>query len=175
MSGHLDRVGRRLVACQHRGVSQNNVGQLRAARPDDISGLTSLWRILYNEAEVTSTTPWEANAEEWFARSVEDGRHARTPVIDISGQLVATAIGTILIGVPNPYCPRGRSVRLENVVTLPEHRGKGYATMLVQDLIGWGRAAHADRVDLSATPEGQRIYERLGFTVTRAPRMKLVL
>jgi len=33
----------------------------------------------------------------------------------------------------------------------------------------------ADRVDLSATPAGQRIYEKLGFRVTSAPRMKLVL
>lgn len=31
-----------------------------------------------------------------------------------------------------------------------------------------------DRVDLSATPEGQRLYEKLGFTVTSAPRMKLI-
>lgn len=29
--------------------------------------------------------------------------------------------------------------------------------------------------DLSATPAGQRIYEKLGFTLTAAPRMKLVL
>jgi hypothetical protein len=32
-----------------------------------------------------------------------------------------------------------------------------------------------DRIDLSATPEGQRIYGRLGFTRTSAPRMKRML
>jgi hypothetical protein len=42
-------------------------------------------------------------------------------------------------------------------------------------VIAWGRSIDADRVDLSATPDGQRIYERAGFTLTRAPRMKLVL
>jgi hypothetical protein len=33
----------------------------------------------------------------------------------------------------------------------------------------------ADRVDLGATPAAQHMYEKLGFTVTSAPRMKLVL
>jgi len=41
--------------------------------------------------------------------------------------------------------------------------------------INWAEVVDADRVDLSATPEGQRIYERVGFTLTSAPRMKLVL
>jgi hypothetical protein len=37
------------------------------------------------------------------------------------------------------------------------------------------RSIDADRVDLSATSEGQRLDERLGFVLTSAPRMKLVL
>ena len=82
---------------------------------------------------------------------------------------------TCEIGVPNPYCPTGRTVRLANVITLPEHRGQSYATMLVHDVITWARTVCADRVDLSATSEGQRIYEQLGFTLTSAPRMKLAL
>ena len=88
---------------------------------------------------------------------------------------MATAIGTLEIGVPNPQCVRGRTVRLANVITLPEHRGHGHGTMLVLDVVAWARSIAADRVDLSATPAGQRVYERLGFTVTSAPRMKLVL
>jgi hypothetical protein len=35
--------------------------------------------------------------------------------------------------------------------------------------------ADTDRVDLKATPDGQRIYERAGFKVTKAPKMKLVV
>lgn len=97
------------------------------------------------------------------------------PVIDIDGQIVATAIGTLELGVPNPQCPQGRTVRLANVVTLPEHRGIGYGAKLVDDVIQWAKSIHADRIDLSATPEGQRIYRRAGFVLTSAPRMKLVL
>jgi hypothetical protein len=47
--------------------------------------------------------------------------------------------------------------------------------MLVLDVVAWARSIAADRVDLSATPAGQRSYEAIGFTVTSAPRMKLVL
>jgi GNAT superfamily N-acetyltransferase len=93
----------------------------------------------------------------------------------VAGTLVATAVGTLEIGVPNPQCVRGRAVRLANVITLPEHRGRGYGTMLATDIVAWARSIAADRVDLSATPAGQRIYESIGFTLTSAPRMKLVL
>jgi GNAT superfamily N-acetyltransferase len=96
-------------------------------------------------------------------------------VIEVGGELAATAIGTLEISVPNPHCVRGRTVRLANVITLPEYRGHGHGSTLVLDVVAWARSIAADRVDLSATPAGQRIYERLGFTVTSAPRMKLVL
>lgn len=89
--------------------------------------------------------------------------------------VVATAIGTFGIGVPNPQRHRGRTVRLANVITSPEYRGREYGTLLVRDVIDWALSIDADRVDLSATPDGQRIYERAGFKVTKAPRMKLVL
>jgi GNAT superfamily N-acetyltransferase len=82
-------------------------------------------------------------------------------VIEVYGQLVATAIGTLEIGVPNPQCVRGRTVRFGNIITLPEHRGRGHATMLVLDVLAWARSIAADRVDLSATRAGQRLYERM--------------
>jgi GNAT superfamily N-acetyltransferase len=71
--------------------------------------------------------------------------------------------------------PTGRAVRLVNVITLPDHRGRGYATELISDVIDWARRIAADRIDLSGTPDGQRIYQRLGFEPTSAPRTKLVL
>jgi GNAT superfamily N-acetyltransferase len=95
--------------------------------------------------------------------------------VEIGGSIVATAIGTLELGVPNPQCAKGRTVRLANVITLAEHRGRGYGATLVLDVLEWARSINADRVDLSATPEGRRLYERLGFTMASAPRMKLLL
>jgi GNAT superfamily N-acetyltransferase len=130
---------------------------------------------LFDEGGATSEEPWKGHARQWFTRYVDDAPNARFPVIDVDGELVATAIGTLEIGVPNPQCVRGRTVRLANLITLPEHRGQGYGTAAVLDVVAWARTIAADRVDLSATPAGRRIYEKLGFTVTSAPRMKFVL
>ncbi len=42
-------------------------------------------------------------------------------------------------------------------------------------MINWAKVNQADRVDLSATPQGLRIYEKVSFTMTSAPGMKLAL
>lgn len=160
--------------CNHREVTQISSGRLRAAKAEDSAQLLRLWALLFYDGP-PSEEPWMGHAREWFTRYVDDTRNARFPAIEVDGELVATAIGTLEIGVPNPQCVRGRTVRLMNVITLPEHRGHGHGTMLVLDVADWARSIAADRVDLSATPAGQRIYEKLGFTVTSAPRMKLVL
>ncbi|MGH3295048.1 MAG: GNAT family N-acetyltransferase [Trebonia sp.] len=150
-------------------------GRLRTAAADDAPQLLRLWGLLFDDDGATSEEPWKSHALEWFTKYVGDTGNAWFPAIEVEGELVATAIGTLEIGVPNPQCPRGRVVRLANVITLPGHRGHGHGTRLTLDVVGWARSIAADRVDLSATPAGQRIYEKLGFTVTSAPRMKLVL
>jgi GNAT superfamily N-acetyltransferase len=156
-------------------VTEISSGRLRLATAADGAQLLRLWALLFDDDEPASEQPWTGHARDWFARYSGDPLTAWFPVIEVGGELVATAIGTLEIGVPNPQCVRGRTVRLANVITLPEHRGHGHGTTLVLDVVAWARSITADRVDLSATPAGQRIYERLGFTVTSAPRMKLVL
>jgi ribosomal protein S18 acetylase RimI-like enzyme len=153
----------------------NGSDSLRCALADDQVGLLALWELVFDERDQVAELTWRDHARDWFLRHVDDGANARFPVIDIAGELVATAIGTLESGVPNPYCHSGRTVRLANVITLPSHRGQGYGTAVVRDVIEWARTIGADRVDLSTSSEGQRLYERLGFTLTSAPRMKLAL
>jgi GNAT superfamily N-acetyltransferase len=162
-----------LGPCQHGVVTQLNQGRLRTATAEDAAQLLRLWALLFDQHATTSEEPWKTHAHEWFTQSVEDTHNAWFPAIEVSGEVVATAIGTLEIGVPNPQCVRGRTVRLANVITLPEHRGQGHATTLVLEVVAWARSIAADRVD--RTPEGQRIYQKLGFTLTSAPRMKLML
>jgi GNAT superfamily N-acetyltransferase len=149
--------------------------RIRPAAPADAAQLVRLWALLFDEEESAHAFNWARHAHEWFAHAVGDRNLARFPLIEIEGTVVATAIGTLELGVPNPHCPQGRTVRLANLVTVPEHRRRGYGTLLVRDVIEWASSINADRVDLSATADGQRIYERVGFSLTRAPRMKLVI
>ncbi|WP_299054806.1 GNAT family N-acetyltransferase [uncultured Nocardioides sp.] len=147
---------------------------LRLARLEDATQLVRLWSTLFDPDEDAGGAAWVAHAHAWFAGVVDDPT-ARFPVVEDGGEVVATAIGTLEVGVPNPMCPRGRTVQLKNVVTRPELRGHGHGTALVRDVVDWARSVDADRVDLSATPEGRGIYEKAGFVLTSAPRMKLVL
>lgn len=160
--------------CQHAHVTTIPGPAPRDAALGDIDQLLPMWGLVFDEAADAGST-WRDHAQTWFANLVDDRRTAYFPVVDVDNKLVASAIGTLELGVPNPQCPLGRAVRLANVITLPTHRGHGYGTALVESVIGWARSLGADRVDLSATPEGRRIYERSGFRMTSAPRMKFVL
>lgn len=150
-------------------------GLLRQAVLSDGPQLLALWRVLFDDPDSPPSTGWETQAQEWFARCADDPASTRLPVIEHAGEVVAAASGTLEIGIPNPYSPTGRLVRLANVITLPNHRGRGCATALIGDVIAWAVTIEADRVDLSATSAGERLYEQLGFVRTSAPRMKLVL
>ena len=157
------------------GMSPPAAGCIRAAIAADAAQLLPLWALVFDEVDTDPLGTWTGQARVWFTRMVEDRTSAHFPVMEVDGHVVATAIGTLELGVPTPQCPRGRTVRLANVASSREHRGTGYGTLLVRDVIAWARSIDADRVDLSATPDGQRIYEKAGFTMTKAPRMKLVL
>ena len=50
-----------------------------------------------------------------------------------------------------------------NVYTLPEYRGKGLCTKLMQHLIEYGKQRGLGCIDLSATENGYPIYTKLGF------------
>ncbi|MDA8069488.1 MAG: GNAT family N-acetyltransferase [Actinomycetota bacterium] len=150
-------------------------GHLRLATVADGPALLSLWAQLFDDSDLPIDVSWEAHAHDWFNRTVDNTTSARFPLIEVGDEIVAAAIGTLELGVPNPYCPRGRTVRLANVITLPDYRGSGYGTALVHDVIARARLIGADRVDLSSTAAGQRIYERTGFSIASAPRMKLIL
>lgn len=156
-------------------MSTRAMDHVRAARATDGPQLLRLWALVYEEDGADPRTEWTEHARQWFERVVDDRLTVCLPVIEVAGDVVATAVGTLELGIPNPHSPLGRTVRLANLVTLPAHRGRGYGTLLVRHVIEWARSVDADRVDLSATPDGQRIYDRAGFELTRAPRMKLML
>lgn len=57
--------------------------------------------------------------------------------------------------------PAGASI--EHVVTRADHRGQGIGTALTRRALGLALDSGTDRVILTASPDGERIYERLGF------------
>ncbi|TQK68550.1 GNAT family N-acetyltransferase [Nocardioides sp. SLBN-35] len=147
---------------------------LRSATPQDAEQVLSLWDLI-SAGEASGIGGWRDHAAAWLRSASNDPARARVVVVDAGGVVVATATGNLEVGVPDPHCPTGRSVRLVNVVTRPEHRGEGHASRLVDDVVAWARSVGADRVDLSATVAALGVYQRAGFVRTSAPRLKLVL
>lgn len=76
-----------------------------------------------------------------------------------------------------PMASKGRYGRIINILTWPEFRRQGLARTIMQELIQKAHELDLAYLDLDASPEGQPLYESLGFELTRAhhPPMRLVL
>ena len=76
-----------------------------------------------------------------------------------------------------PAAPEGKYGRIINILTWPEFRHQGLAREIMQALIQKARELDLAYVDLDASPEGQPLYESLGFNLLQAkhPPMRLYL
>ncbi|MDY0126498.1 MAG: GNAT family N-acetyltransferase [Anaerolineaceae bacterium] len=76
-----------------------------------------------------------------------------------------------------PMAPNGRYGRIINILTWPPYRHQGLARAIMVELISKARELDLAYVELDASPEGQPLYESLGFVLTHAhhPPMRLQL
>ena len=83
---------------------------------------------------------------------------------EVDGKIAATAF---LIISERPVNPRafitGKTALILNVLTYPEYRRQGIATKLLELLIDEAKKADASFIELTATPMGKPVYEKLGF------------
>lgn len=74
---------------------------------------------------------------------------------------------------PKPSVITGRIGTLLNVYTCPEHRSSGIATKAVRFLIEEAKRLNVSSIELSATPEGKPLYEKLNFKEPHYAAMEL--
>jgi ribosomal protein S18 acetylase RimI-like enzyme len=87
------------------------------------------------------------------------------------GWLMESADGKIIGGaglllrplMPRPDAMSGPEAVVLNVYVEPEFRRQGVARALMQALLHWCRTQDIPRIVLHATPNGQPLYESLGF------------
>lgn len=84
-------------------------------------------------------------------------------VMEIDGKIVSAAFLVIDERPPGLNNPNGRYGTIMNVFTYPEHRGKGYATSLMNSLIIDADNIFVSALDLYSTKAGKKLYEKLGF------------
>lgn len=77
-------------------------------------------------------------------------------VRDSSGRLAGMGLGVAF----------GTGGFIGNMVVHPEYRRQGLGAAIFEFLLGWFEAKGVEAVQLEATPDGQPLYERYGFSET---------
>ncbi|WP_176444774.1 GNAT family N-acetyltransferase [Paenibacillus herberti] len=95
-------------------------------------------------------------------------------VAESQGKIIGTC-GLILIMRP-PYLHNllGIDAYITNVYTIPNYRGKGIATALMDNCIEFAKSNNVGRIILNASADGKSVYEKRGF-ILRNSAMELVL
>ena len=151
---------------------------IRKATVEDIDLLVSLrldyiradWGSLTAEAEGTIATQFRS----YLMEHLPAGDFAA--VLAMEGETVMAAAYLVISEKPaNPVYPNGITGLILNVLTYPAYRRRGIATRLLEALIAEARQAGVSCLELSATEDGMPLYEKLGFTASRCPAMRLNL
>lgn len=114
---------------------------------------------------------WRDGAREWFAARIDHPGYCFI-VVELDGQVIACAIGLRRDTPPSPGNPDGGDVHINNVCTLPGHRGQGHASAALAEVMAWARTTGTARAELMATASGRGLYERVGFLMHAYPAMR---
>lgn len=82
---------------------------------------------------------------------------------DDEGMIVSCAWLLLVTKPPSPRFPHGQTGTLFNVYTMPEHRRRGLARRVMEQLLGTAYELDLDVVELNATEDGYELYRSLGF------------
>ncbi|MCE0536524.1 GNAT family N-acetyltransferase [Kineosporia rhizophila] len=136
----------------------------------DLPDLVHLRTQMFVAMGPTETVPgWPEHAERWFAALIGSTEHC-IKVIRVEGRVVSGALGSLSRSQPSPSRPFGQDLYISNVCTLPEFRGRGYATAVFEAVLDWGRQLPPPvRARLFATAEGHGMYQRAGFVPNTWP------
>ena len=130
----------------------------RPARPDDLAALLALYRV----SEVSAAAdPLERAERIWLDMLAREG--VTVFVAEAEARIVATCM---LITAPNLLRAGRQHGFLENVVTHPQYRGRGFGRAVVGAALAAAWASNCHHVMLQsgrADPRVHRFYEGCGF------------
>jgi GNAT superfamily N-acetyltransferase len=148
---------------------------VRRAGPADAAELTRLRGVMWAGMDgiAPESGPWQAAAEERFREVLAGDTWAGFVVDNPDGPgLVSCAVGTIERRLPSPFNLTGEMGHIFNVATDPAYRRRGYSRGCVVALLRWYSERGVPRVELNASPDGERLYQELGFARTGIPAMR---
>lgn len=130
---------------------------------------------LLNHPENNETRVVRKSLLEYFAEAIPS-RNFVAWVAEYGGKIVATS-GMVVWQKPALYggVESGKLGYLLNFYTIPEARGKGIATRLLNELIGEAKSMGLRYVHLHASKDGEPIYRKAGFVEPKMPELELRL
>ncbi len=149
---------------------------IRTAHQGDIELLVRL-RMDYIAADYGEISPSDrekilAQLPGYFWQGLED-KSFLAVFAEVDGNVVSTAYLAICNKPASVVFPTGKTGTLLNVITDPQHRRKGYASLVVSRIVEEARKLGVDSIDLTATQAGKSLYDQLGFQESTRPEMRL--
>ena len=134
---------------------------IRTARIDDIDGLTDL-RLRFLEEIGYAGDGVRNVVREYFKRTLPTGEFVAW-IAEEDGRIIATS-GLVFLQKP----PHGRNLSgkegfVLNMYTLPQWRGRGICTALMETIIRFVRETGVTCIRLHTSEDGVGIYSKLGF------------
>jgi GNAT superfamily N-acetyltransferase len=148
---------------------------LRLATPDDVETLTAHRRLMWHDMGQRDPALLDdmcARFAPWVRTRMAAGDY-RTWLAEDGSRIVAGAAAWERERHPPVTGRHPRYVYVLNVYTEPGYRLRGIARLLLDTIVEWARTAGHDTIDLTASAEGQPLYESLGFV--KVNEMRLVL
>lgn len=94
---------------------------------------------------------------------------------EVDMKIVSTAFIAIAEFPANPSFITGKTGTLLNVFTYPDYRRKGIASKVISKIIDEAQQMGLSLIELSATPAGKPLYEKIGFKETKSKYTKMKL
>jgi ribosomal protein S18 acetylase RimI-like enzyme len=147
---------------------------IRAATLDDVDIITGQRSAMFRDmgrdpARIAQVEPL---VRAWLLNHMAEGSYEG--FLMMAGDTVAAGIGLAFMDyIPGPMTTSAIRGYLYNVYTAPPFRRQGLATRLVEHCIAICRARQITVVQLTASEEGQLVYERMGFVTTREMLLRL--
>ena len=123
--------------------------------------------------------PWLETGVDLLRRQLTDPAERLAAFVvarpDAPEKLAACVVGAVDERLPSPFYPSPMRGYVYNVATDPGYRRRGYSRACMGALLAWYAAQGVGLIDLRASPDGEPLYESLGFHRTNDPAMRLFI
>jgi GNAT superfamily N-acetyltransferase len=149
----------------------------RLATPVDAAEFVRLRALMLTSMGQVVDDHWAPVWEIWFAEMIASGRGFGAVVDRPDGRdrLAATGFANEVDQWPGPADLAGRGAWISGMSTDPHWRRQGFGRAVLNLLLTECRTRGLATVRLNATPDGQPLYESVGFRPGRFPQLRLEL